>query len=88
MNPFSDMARELSGFDNPDRGSVKVRSIDAFMAVLSKQVDLVPAEPKDLKTATFCGVDVHENEYVPAGMAILMQGNEIVNIIRFAEVGV
>lgn len=88
MNPFSDMARELSGFDNPEHVSVKVQSIDAFIAVLSKQVDLVPVEPKSLNAATFCGVDVHENEYVPAGMAILMQGNEIVNVIRFAEVGV
>lgn len=83
--PFSDMLREVKGimFERPADVSIKVDSLDRFATALSKNVDLRPVTPEGVKNAEFCGVKVVANELVPPGMAIIMHGVEIVNIIRY-----
>ncbi|MEN3145706.1 hypothetical protein ABCW43_00165 [Neorhizobium sp. IRAMC:178] len=84
--PFADIHREINGlmFERPSDVSIKVDNLDRFVGALSKDVDLVPAE-KPIKGAEFCGVKVVANDMVPEGMAVIMHGKEIVNIIRYAS---
>jgi len=85
--PFSDMLREINGvmFERPKDVTIKVDSLDKFTAALSAHVDLKTREPKGISDATFCGVTVTANDLVPPGMAVIIHGNEIVNIIRYAQ---
>ena len=83
--PFNDILREINGvmFERPSDVSIKVDNLDKFTAALSEKVDLVPAE-KPIKGVEFCGVKVTDHFAIPSGMAVIMHGDEIINIIRYA----
>lgn len=84
--PFSQMHREINGlmFERPSDVTIKVDSLDKFTAALSASVDLKSGEPKGVADVAFCGVKVTANDMVPDGMAVIIHGGEIVNIIRYA----
>jgi hypothetical protein len=86
--PFADIHREINGlmFEQPGDVAIKVDSLDAFTRALSDKVELVPSNSK-VERAEFCGVKITENGFVPPGMAVIMHGSQIVNIIRYVSAG-
>jgi len=84
--PFGQLHREINGlmFERPRDVTIKVDSLDKFTAALSASVGLKPCEPKGVADVAFCGVKVVANDLVPDGMAVIIHGGEIVNIIRYA----
>jgi len=85
--PFNDILQSINGlmFERPKDVSIKVDSLDKFTAALSDKVNLKAGEPKGIVSADFCGVKVIQNDIVPPGMAVITHGDEIVNVIRYAQ---
>jgi hypothetical protein len=85
MDFIADIQREISrvSFERPKDIDIKVGSLPSFVAAIEELAGMRKAEPKTVVEATFCGVKVMEDSRVSADMAVIMHGNEIINIVRF-----
>lgn len=82
-NFIADMVREINGLQRPASVDVRVGSSSLFLQAIEKRVNLVKDASLQGATNTFCGVPIVEDSRVPENMAIIVQDNEIVQIIRF-----
>lgn len=82
---FADISREISPlrFDASKKVAIKVKSLDVFIRALEAACGILKDEPKGIATASFGGVPVVQNDLVPANMAVIMQGDEIIQIVKF-----
>lgn len=87
MNAFADMSREISGLlaHRAPKVEIKTGSLSLFAAEISRNIGLRPADHKDVSSMTFSGVPVVESDLIPANMAVIMSGGQIVQILRFAD---
>ena len=84
---FADISREISPlrFDASKKTEIKVKSLDAFISALEASCGVLKREPKAIAKASFGGVPVIQNDLVPPNMAVITQGDEIIQIVKFGE---
>ena len=84
MNFVSDMAREITGLRQTALPiEVKVGSLSGFFHAMSSQLDRFPKRKEAVKSGTFLGLDVVEDNKLPAKTAVILSSGEIVNIFTF-----
>lgn len=90
--PPSDFMSELSAFAGraramrvADQFTIQTGSIDNFAAAIERRVGRLGEMPKSdspMVSAQFGGLPVIENDFIPKNRAIIMRGNEIMQIVN------
>lgn len=85
MSKIADMAREIAGLrTHRQKPGIKTGSLSGLVAAFNCYVGRESADVKGLSSFSFMGIDVVENDILPENVAVIMVGDEIVNIIKFA----
>ena len=84
MNQIADMAREVAGLHaHRQKPKIKTGSLSGLVSALNRSVGLKTDDVKDISSFSFMGIDVVENDILPGNVAVIMSGDEIINIIKF-----